>query len=174
MIEIMKRYGCCPESIAWAKDNNIATVDEAWLRCPRADWLLWGILQVRGSLSTREVCAYKYKLLELVSEFLHNCYKPMVAETKRAAEGELVRFSWVDIPPVKATVAQRYAEELVFMNPLIFGASSLRLASMANKVTLCFACAGKPLADMVIPDLIRSLFPDTLTHFRRTYANATY
>jgi hypothetical protein len=40
-IEKLKELRACKEAIDWCKENNITTLQEAWDKCERGDWLLW-------------------------------------------------------------------------------------------------------------------------------------
>jgi len=40
-IEKLKELNACGEAIEWCKDNNIKTLQEAWEKCERGDWMLW-------------------------------------------------------------------------------------------------------------------------------------
>jgi len=40
-IEKLKELEACTEAIKWCKDNDIQTVQEAWEKCERGDWMLW-------------------------------------------------------------------------------------------------------------------------------------
>ena len=36
---ILKKLSACPDAVKWAKQFN--TLEEAWLKCERSDWMLW-------------------------------------------------------------------------------------------------------------------------------------
>jgi len=44
--DTLRRLGACGPSIAWCVVRRIATLEEAWLCCERADWLLWLAVRV--------------------------------------------------------------------------------------------------------------------------------
>ena len=40
-IELLNKYDACQPAIGWLEKNNIRSIQEAWERCKRPDWLLW-------------------------------------------------------------------------------------------------------------------------------------
>jgi len=40
-IKILKELEACPEAIEWCTERNITTLEEAWEKCERGDWMLW-------------------------------------------------------------------------------------------------------------------------------------
>jgi dihydroorotase-like cyclic amidohydrolase len=40
-IEKLKELDACVEAIKWCEENNITTIEEAWEKCERGDWMLW-------------------------------------------------------------------------------------------------------------------------------------
>lgn len=39
-----KARGACSKAIEWLKKNKIKTMNEAWLRCQRYDWMEWALI----------------------------------------------------------------------------------------------------------------------------------
>ena len=37
----LKRLDACSEAIEWLEEKGIDTIEEAWQRCERGDWMLW-------------------------------------------------------------------------------------------------------------------------------------
>ena len=40
-IELLNKYDACRPAIGWLEDSNIRSIQEAWDKCERPDWLLW-------------------------------------------------------------------------------------------------------------------------------------
>jgi hypothetical protein len=40
-IEKLKELNACKEATDWCAENNITTIEEAWEKCERGDWMLW-------------------------------------------------------------------------------------------------------------------------------------
>jgi hypothetical protein len=40
-IEILKELDACVEATEWCAENKIKTIEEAWEKCERGDWMLW-------------------------------------------------------------------------------------------------------------------------------------
>jgi hypothetical protein len=41
IIKKLKKLNACGDAIEWCKENNITTIQEAWDKCERGDWMLW-------------------------------------------------------------------------------------------------------------------------------------
>jgi hypothetical protein len=42
-MKLLRLTGACGESIAWMKEAKITSLKEAWNKCQRSDWMLWGL-----------------------------------------------------------------------------------------------------------------------------------
>ena len=42
-------HGACREAVEWLKKQN--SIEEAWLRCRRGDWMLWWLSRISGVTS---------------------------------------------------------------------------------------------------------------------------
>lgn len=40
-IDRIEKMRACPEAIAWLRERNYPTLQEAWDNCKRGDWMLW-------------------------------------------------------------------------------------------------------------------------------------
>jgi hypothetical protein len=40
-ISILKELNACKEATDWCAENKITTIEEAWEKCERGDWMLW-------------------------------------------------------------------------------------------------------------------------------------
>jgi len=40
-IELLEQLNACSNAIEWIEKNNIRTLQEAWEKCERGDWMLW-------------------------------------------------------------------------------------------------------------------------------------
>ena len=36
-----ENWDACPGALDWIEDNNIKSLEEAWEKCQRGDWMLW-------------------------------------------------------------------------------------------------------------------------------------
>jgi hypothetical protein len=40
-VSILKELDACEEAIKWCAENKFKTIEEAWEKCERGDWMLW-------------------------------------------------------------------------------------------------------------------------------------
>ena len=52
IIATLRQLGARAESIRWCEANGIETLEEAWARCDRGDWLLWLAAKARVARKT--------------------------------------------------------------------------------------------------------------------------
>jgi len=53
MLDFCKAHGACKDAVDWLTAGGIETMADAWAKCPRADWMLWGLRKL-GKLTKRQ------------------------------------------------------------------------------------------------------------------------
>ena len=68
LIELLKKHDACSPMLNWIQSNNIATVQEAWERCPCGSWLVCGAINMglNNKLIALAVCDCARTVLQLV------------------------------------------------------------------------------------------------------------
>ena len=54
VLNFCRRHRACAEALAWIAAENVQTLAEAWEKCPRASWMLWGLSRRGGGLAKEQ------------------------------------------------------------------------------------------------------------------------
>ena len=63
--EKLHHFGACEEALMWVKANNITSLEEAWEKCQKPEWMAWLCNECEGEVLTADQMYRRNVLLYL-------------------------------------------------------------------------------------------------------------
>jgi len=72
LLDELHGMDACTEARAWVEENGIASIEEAWTKCPRGEWLAWLLASIHEEWA------------QIARTFIERAYFPHLDDNSRA------------------------------------------------------------------------------------------